>query len=126
MGRHRVRSFSIFVSGILDNFSFLFFACLVLASLELLISPLQPNFSCGVITPPRAPALGLPGKPHERPHRMSRPQSRVGFGRGREVSRTARHNILANIFRVGQKKFEVKVIRHIKTKSFPQAKPVNH
>src|SRR5258708_1657584 len=26
---------------------------------------------------------------------MSRPQSRVGFGRGREVSGTARHNILA-------------------------------
>jgi len=63
--------------------------------------------------------------------RMSRPQSRVGFGRGREVSGTARHNILANVFRVGQKKFGVKVIRHIKCESFPQglrapSKPVNH
>lgn len=46
------------------------------------LSMLIPPNSCGVITPPRAPALGLPGKPHDCPHRMSRPQSRVGFWAG--------------------------------------------
>jgi hypothetical protein len=107
-----------FVSGILDLFWFLVASCLLLQP-HSTCSP--PIYSCGVITPPRAPALGLPGKPHERPHRMSRPQSRVGFGRGREGSGSARHNILANVSRVGQKKIGVKVIRHRKSESFPQA-----
>ena len=56
----------------------------------------------------------------KRPHQMSRPQSRVGFGQGREVSRTARHNIPANASRLGEFSFEVQVIRHTKIKSYSQ------
>ena len=56
----------------------------------------------------------------KRPHQMSRPQSRVGLGQGREGSGTARHNILANHPRLGNLSDEVQVIRHMEIGSFPQ------
>jgi hypothetical protein len=44
----------------------------------------------------------------------------VGLGQGREGSRTARHNILANPPRLGKIAVEVQVIRHMGVGSFAQ------
>ena len=57
-----------------------------------------------MITPTTGASPGPTREATKRPHRMSLPQSRVGLGRGREVSRTARHNILANASQIRRKK----------------------